>query len=119
MHHGEARVLKRPLPVSSTEDSPLSEAVVVELNATRDVNNLRKRAKQLGVLVDYQTSDGQWHKRTREYILDECRRRPEQSHGPVEVAASFVSNFHNLEQEASFIQELATGEVQELSLIHI
>ena len=88
MHHGEARVLKRPLPVSSTEDSPLSEAVVVELNATRDVNNLRKRAKQLGVLVDYQTSDGQWHKRTKEHILDECRRRLEQSHGPVEAVAS-------------------------------
>ena len=65
MHHGKAKVLKRPASrVSSTADSPLSEDVVVELKATHDVNNLRKRAKQLGVLVDYQTPDGQWQKRS-------------------------------------------------------
>ena len=85
----DGALVKRPASnVSSIQGALLSDVVVAELEATRNVNDFRKRARALGVSTQYKNSDGQWRDRARADILDECRRRLEESRAPAHAAAS-------------------------------
>ena len=85
----DGALVKRPASnVSSIEGALLSEVVVAELEATRNINDFRKRARKLGLVTQHRNSDGQWRDRARADVLDECRRRLAELHGPTEVAAS-------------------------------
>ena len=85
----DGALVKRPASnVSSIQGALLSEVVVAELEATRNVNDFRERARALGVPTQYKNSDGQWRNRGRADILEECKRRLEESHAPAQAAAS-------------------------------
>ena len=68
--------LKRPASYVSSNDGPLlSEAAVAELEATRNINDFRKRAGELGFRTQHRNSDGRSRDHSRADILEACRRR--------------------------------------------
>ena len=68
--------LKRPASYVSSSDGPLlSEAAVAELEATRNINDFRKRARELGLVTQHRNPDGGWRHRSRADILEDCRWR--------------------------------------------
>ena len=63
----DGALLKRPASQVSSNDGPLlSEAAVAELEAPRDIDDFRKRARD--------GRDGWWCNRSRADILEACRR---------------------------------------------
>ena len=68
-------LLKQPASQVSSNDGPLlSGAAVEELEATRNINDFRKRARELGLVTHHRNSDGGYRKRSREDILESGRR---------------------------------------------
>ena len=68
--------LKRPASHVSSNNGPLlSEAAVEALEATRNINDFRKRARELGFCTAHRNSDGVRCNRSRANILEDCRRR--------------------------------------------
>ena len=58
----------------SSNDGPLlSEAAVAKLEATRNINDLRKHARELGFRTQHRNPDGGWRHRSRTDILESCR----------------------------------------------
>ena len=71
----DGALLKRPASQVSSNDGPLlSEAAVAELEATRNINDFRKRVRELGLVRQYQNSDGRWCNRSKADNLESCRR---------------------------------------------
>ena len=72
----DGATLKRPAAYVSSNNGPLlSEAAVEALEATRNINDFRKRARELGFCTAHRNSDGVRCNRTRADILEDCRRR--------------------------------------------
>ena len=72
-HDGAA--MKRPASkASSIQGAFLSEAVVAELEATGNINDFRKRAREFGLVTSFRNVEGQWRVRARADILEECRK---------------------------------------------
>ena len=70
----DGAVLKRPASQVSSNDGPLlSAAAVAELEATRNINDFRKRARELGLVTQHRNPDGGWRHRSRADILEACR----------------------------------------------
>ena len=79
----DCALLKRPASnASSIEGELSSEVAVAELEGIGNIDDLRKRARKLGLVTQHRNSDGQWCHCTRADILDEYRRRLEELHGP-------------------------------------
>ena len=66
---------KRPASQVSSNDGPLlSTAAMAELKAMRNINDFRKRSRELGLVTGHQNSDGGWRHCSRAEILEACRR---------------------------------------------
>ena len=98
----DGALLKRPASQVSSNDGPLlSEAAVAELEATRNINDFRKRARELGLVTEDRNSEGRWRHRSRADILDACRRVLQESRRLNEAAASGTFN-EALEQDPRY-----------------
>ena len=58
------------------EDSVLwSNAAVAQLEATVNMNDFRKRARKLGLVIKHRNSDGRWRNRSRADIVKNYRQQ--------------------------------------------
>ena len=51
-----------------------SDAAVAELEAIVNINEFRKRARELGLVIQHRNPDGGWRHRSRADILEDFRR---------------------------------------------
>ena len=73
---GGLPALKRRASYVSSNDGPLlSGAAVEELEATHNINDFRKHAREVGLVTKHRDSNGWWHYRSRRDILEDCRQR--------------------------------------------
>ena len=67
----DGALLKRPASQVSSNDGPLFSGVAVEeLEATGDINDFRKRARELDLVTQHRISDGGCRNRSRADILE-------------------------------------------------
>ena len=51
-----------------------SDAAVAELEATVNINDFRKRARELGLVMKHRDSDGRWRNRFRADNIEDYRQ---------------------------------------------